>query len=287
MTMQKQMTTIAELYPEEYIIEEDLSEMGETNPHTRQGDKIADVLEWKYRDEGFLIVKNMNVHHSKVFNSRHYIVPDVTLVKINLSEAEIENINSWDAERQAPAVVFEVASRTTWPHDIQAGLHDKPVIYGRMGIKEYFACDPNYPPVWSPTQPPRLSRLRGWHYDEMGQPIEIMPDEQRRLRSEELDCYLIEDGNFISFVDANGQPLLTERVALAVARQEAEQQLQAEAQARQEAEQQLQAEAQARQEIEVERQQAEQRLQAEIKARQELEQRLAELLRKQSDENKN
>ena len=50
--------------------------------------------------------------------------------------------------RPSPTVVLEVASKSTWETDIAEGEKNKPWLYGRMGAREYFAYDPNNPPVW-------------------------------------------------------------------------------------------------------------------------------------------
>ena len=294
MAMQAQS---AVLYPEEYIIEEDLSDMGEINPHTRLIDRLAELLTWRFRLEGFLVLKDMDLMHPAIRNSGHYIVPDVMLIKITLSPEDEQALERWDATRQPPSVVFEVSSKSTWRHDVESQSHYKPAIYGRIGVKEYFAYDPQHPQVWRPRSP---RRLRGWRYDENGQATELSLDDQGRMYSQELGCYLVEDGYFLQFVDEDGQPLLTEREAAQLAQLEAQAQIQqaenkleqAQAQAQQvesklevtEAQlqqmaSQLQQVEQQRYEAEARSRQVEERLAQEARLRQELEQRLAEFLK--------
>lgn len=209
------------LFPEEYIIEEDLKEMGETNPHTNLIFYLKEVLKWYFHLQGWLVVSEMNVYHPLIRNSQHYIVPDVTLVKIALPFDEEQALSSWDAERMAPQVVFEIASKGTWPFDVRERDSDKPAIYGRIGVREYFSYDPHQPQVWTRA---RGIRLCGWRY-ENGQPLEIQRDEQGRLWSEELQCYLVPDGYFLRLVDSKGNRQLTEQEAENLARQQAEQQI--------------------------------------------------------------
>jgi hypothetical protein len=44
-----------------------------------------------------------------------------------------------------------------------------------MGVREYFAYDPNRPAVWGKKEGGGR-RLLGWWYDATGTPVEITPD---------------------------------------------------------------------------------------------------------------
>lgn len=218
------------VFPEEYIIEEDLKEMGESNPHTNLIEYLKDILQALYQLSRWLVISEMNVYHPAIRNSQHYIVPDVTLVKIVLSPEEEQALSSWDAERMAPQVVFEVASKGTWPFDVRERATDKPAIYGRIGVREYFTYDPHFPQVWTRN---RGIRLRGWRYED-GQPIELQLDVEGRLWSEELNSYLVPDGYYLRLTDREGLRRLTDREIDFQKRLEAEQraiQLEAERQA--------------------------------------------------------
>src|SRR5690348_911579 len=125
---------INQLYPEEYIIEEDQKEMGQSNPHKNLVDYLQAVLRWFYRLERWLAIAEMNVYHRAIRNSEHYIVPDVALVKIALPPDEEEALRSWNADRMPPQVIFEVCSEGTWPNDVRERDRDKPAIYGRIGV---------------------------------------------------------------------------------------------------------------------------------------------------------
>lgn len=234
MSIQHLKPETALLYPEEYIIEEDLKEMGETNPHKRLMIYLRMLLEWYYHQLGWLVITEMNVYHPAIRNTRKYIVPDVALVKIALPTEEVESLTSWDAERMAPQVIVEIASDKTWPNDVGSKDSDKPAIYGRIGVKEYFTYDPNHPQVWTKS---KGVRLRGWRYNEEGQPTELKPDEKGRLWSDELQSFLVPQGYLLRLTDQAGNWRLTKAEADEQARQAAEQRADSEAQARQAAEQ--------------------------------------------------
>ena len=270
------------LYPEEYIIEEDLKEMGDSNPHTILIDYLKAILKHYYALARWLIISNMDVRHPAIHNSRNYIVPDVTLVKVVLSEEEEATLISWNAERLAPSVTFEVSSKGTWPNDVRERDSDKPAIYARIGTKEYFAYDPHQPQVWARSGG---VRLRGWR-SENGRAVEIIPDEQGRLWSVELDSYLVPDGRFLRLTDREGKMRLTEAQAATQAQNQAfaAQQAATQAQnqalvAQQAAELRAYSEMTERQAEATARQQAEQNAQAEATARQQAELQVAELQR--------
>ena len=293
------------IYPEEYLVEED--EMSESDPQFHLILYLAEVLKWYYRYLTWYVTGNLELRHPSIRNSQHKIVPDVLVFKeISLTDKERRKLTSWDvATRGAPTVVFEISSRSTWAGDVQAGLSQKRAIYGRIGVKEYWAYDPNDPAVW---QNMGGRRLIGWRYDDAGQAYEIEEDERGWRWSEQLQSWLGADEALLRLYDANGQMRIRAQEAEAIERQariqaEAAQKLarqQTEAAqklARQQAKTaRLQAEAarlqteaaqeatrlQAEAAQEVARQQIETERQARLKAeaeRQNVEQRLAELER--------
>jgi hypothetical protein len=73
-----------------------------------------------------------------------------------------------------------------------------------MGVKEYFAYDPNDPQYWRD----KSRRLRGWRLSG-DQLQELKPDERGWLWSEELDSCLGADGEFLRLYDKPGNMRLT------------------------------------------------------------------------------
>jgi hypothetical protein len=98
-------------------------------------------------------------------------------------------------------------------------MKHKPWLYGAMGVREYFAYDPNEPPVWRPRSG---RRLLGWRYDAAGRPEDLTPDERGRLWRAELESWLAPAEELLQLYDAQGRLRLTGEEAEGRAREEAE-----------------------------------------------------------------
>ncbi len=203
MALQK---TDLELFPEEYLLEED--EMGESGPQFDLIHYLVEVMRWLFHIENWYIAGNLELYHHTVKNSQNKITPDISVFKgIIISSEARRTMTSWTVgPGEIPPVIFEISSQSTWRSDIMVGENNKPEIYGRLGVKEYFAYDPNEPPVWRAT---RGRRLVGWRY-ENGNPLEISPDELGRLWSSELNSWLVADGPMLRLYDQTNNLRLTE-----------------------------------------------------------------------------
>ncbi len=118
--------------------EEDLME--ETSVHRDLVSYLALVLTWQFRGQRCAIYENLNFYQTA--NPKEYpLAPDIAVIK----GAEHRPVRSWRVGKTGPApqVVFEIASEETWQKDLQ----EKPLKYGLMGVKEYFAYDPNEVPL--------------------------------------------------------------------------------------------------------------------------------------------
>ncbi len=206
------------LYPDEYIVEED--QMGN---NTAQGLFIRyfiKVLEWLYRAEHWLIAAELNHYHTALNNSEKMIVPDIAVFKgINIPLEEQPKVTSWDmrkGDKVCLPLVIEACSPSTYQNDIEADK--KPRLYGLIGVKEYFAYDPNPTPLW----PKRIgTRLLGWRYNDQGQAEAIRANSAGRLWSAVLESWLEPDGLYLRLYDAQGQKLLTAEEAEATAKEKA------------------------------------------------------------------
>jgi Uma2 family endonuclease len=193
----------------EYKFYEDclLDDMPESQPQIDLYDYVSDVLKYQYISEQCFITGNLAIYppDDKTYPFR-YIAPDVAVFKgVTLTERERSRLNSWRMvlkNRPAPDVVFEIASEDTWQQD----LDPKPENYRLLGVKEYFACDPQS--YW-PNHP---TGLRGWRYPN-GNIEEIQPDEHGRLWSNELDSWLVMEGLYLRFYDRDGNLRLTKAEA--------------------------------------------------------------------------
>ncbi len=214
----------------EYLLLED--EMGDSVAQTVLLTYLGAVLAHLYRETGWFVARNLSFYHAAVRNGQHLISPDIAVfVGLALPPAEQRRVTSWEMRpskgqlaRPAPTVVFEVSSGSTWKTDIAPGEEHKPWLYGQMGAREYFAYDPNDPPVWRTSQRQRLGRrLLGWRYDAGGRPVALEPDAQGRLWSAALESWLVPDEDLLRLYDAAGALRLTPDEHAMRARLEAEQ----------------------------------------------------------------
>jgi len=165
---------------------------------------LLKVLEWMYRAEGWFVVSNLNIYRLR---RRHEypLAPDVSVFKgIVAAKPNARTLRSrrlYEPGRIPPQVVFELASEETWRED----LEEKPAKYAELGVREYYAYEPNDPPYW----PTESGRLRGW-WLENGAMTEQPHDQQGRSWSAELESWLAPDGALLRLYDSDGQLRLTE-----------------------------------------------------------------------------
>lgn len=108
-----------------------------------------------------MITVNRHHYHPAIQNKLRLVVPDIAVFKdIPIQAEEQFWLSSWDMRqpgRPAPPVIFEIASGGTWPEDVE--ITRKPAVYGRIGVKEYFAYDPNEPSLWKSNQGSTCARV--------------------------------------------------------------------------------------------------------------------------------
>jgi Uma2 family endonuclease len=184
-----------EMHPEE-------EDMAETYKHMDLGDYLRQVLSWYYRFEKHLILKNQLVFSDDSL----YTSPDIAVVKdVNLTKTQIEKLKSWKINppsRPAPALAIEISSDSNWDKDIE--LDKLPKKYADLGVKEYFAYDPEG--YWN-----EEVRLKGWHnVNGQMQPLKL---KDGKIWSQELNCYVAADASWLWFEDKKGKTLLTKAEA--------------------------------------------------------------------------
>lgn len=208
--MAKQIEQEIEYYYDSHPTKEDL--MGERASHRSLTNYLAMVLKWSFHGQVCAIYENLNLY-STTDPDEYPIAPDIMVIK----GVEFEDIPSWSIARmgRSPQVVFEILSKKTWKTDIE----EKPELYAGMGIQEYFAYDPNMPPLSQKTK----RRLFGWRLNQMqGGMVRILPDASGRMWSEQLNSWLVPDGRNLRLYDRNDQLRLTEtEVAVKRAEEEA------------------------------------------------------------------
>jgi Uma2 family endonuclease len=161
---------------------------------------LASLLRWHFRTQDWFIVGNLAI----LQENYNPVGPDLAVFKnVTNSNNELNQLRSWrlgQPNRPAPAVTFEIASEGTWFDDLEI----KPDRYATLGVREYFAYDPQQSRLW-PNQP---SRILGWRYDTQGIIQSIPLDVRGWLWSEQLELWLAPDGEYLRFYTSQGQRVL-------------------------------------------------------------------------------
>jgi len=73
-------------------------------------------------------------------NGREHVSPDVYMV-LDYAPPLPAKWQTW-IEGKFPEIVFEISSPSTWRIDVGEGGEDKPALYKRRGVREYYIFDP-------------------------------------------------------------------------------------------------------------------------------------------------
>ena len=157
-----------------YYPESDGKPMGETDDHREEMVRHIEVLKDFYRGQKVYVSGDLLVYYVQG-NPRKYVVPDAFVAK-GISPRRRRVYKIW-VEGKAPDVVFETTSRKTRRKDTQ----DKPKLYARLGVKEYFLFDPHQEYLDPPLQGYRLA---GDGYE----PIPAAPDGSLRAANWACSC---------------------------------------------------------------------------------------------------
>lgn len=188
-------------YYDSHATAEDL--MGETSYHSELAEYLKLVLRWLFRGQPCAIYDNLN-HYQTLDTMEYPVAPDVAVIKGEVHRKR----RSWTVGETGPApqVVFEIASKETWRNDLLKNPHK----YYRMGVEEYYLYDPEAPQHLKY----KGRRLVGWQLNRDKKMLEeIQPDEQGRLWSEQLQSFLVPEGDNLRLYDSEGQRRLTEAEA--------------------------------------------------------------------------
>jgi len=195
--MVKELKHTVQYYYDSHPTEEDL--MGETSWHATLADYLKAVLFWLFREQPCAIYDNLNFYQTR--DSMEYpVAPDLAVIK----GLEFRHMRSWAMSRGEPVphVVFEILSQETWKKD----LLEKPRTYATMGVQEYFAYDPNEPPLRRGGEP----RLKGWRLNPASRAmVEIAATSTGWLWSEQLESWLVPDQAYLRLYDRHQQVRLT------------------------------------------------------------------------------
>ena len=180
--------------------ESDGKPMGETDEHRDAMIRHIQILQDYYRGQRVYVSGDLLVYYEQG-NPRKYVVPDAFVVK-GIAPKSHRVYKTW-VEGKGPEVVIETTSRKTRRKD----MVDKPQLYARLGVKEYFLFDPDQEYLDPPLQGYHLS---GTDY------ARIPPDNAGTLTSQELGLRLCVEQGCLQFYRLDtGERLLapTERAA--------------------------------------------------------------------------
>jgi Uma2 family endonuclease len=184
--------------------ESDGRPLGETDIHRDAMVRHIELLRHYYEGQQVYVSGDLLVYYEQG-NPKKFVVPDAFVVK-GIDPARRRVYKVW-VERKVPNAVIETTSRRTKRKDTT----EKPDLYARLGIQEYFLFDPTEEYL----DPP----LQGYRLD--GATYRPIPsDAQGGLVSEALGLRLqFEEGQLAFYRLENGERLLTsqERVAVEIA----------------------------------------------------------------------
>ena len=196
--------------------ESDGKPMGETDLHRDWMFRLLEIFRQRYRDEQVYIASDLLVYYEEGTPSK-FVVPDCFVV-LDCKPGRRRTFQTWN-EKRVPNVVFEVTSRGTSSIDIV----DKPVIYERMGVQEYFLYDPTASYLEPPLQGYRMTNGS----------LHQIAEANGRIRCETLgvELFLRED-NLVIVDKETGVEQLTRADAEELAREQAERMQEQELEAR-------------------------------------------------------
>jgi len=185
-----------ERYYDTHQSELEEEELGQSRSHFFAIQYLLLILEWLFESRGQKVGIVSDINFYQTANKKEKPKqPDIAVVDglevVPKRKKDYTPSYYVGANGPPPRVVFEIASQNTW----QVDLEEKPAIYARMGVREYFVFDPQ--PglgVWT-NQWRAKERLVGWRLQADGSYQELAKDEQGRMWSEELESWLVLDQN--------------------------------------------------------------------------------------------
>jgi Uma2 family endonuclease len=161
-----------------YYPETDGKPMGETDWHIKLIMNLRTSLENYFRDNENVYVSCDLLLYYEEGNPKKFVVPDVMVVR-GVKKGLRRIYKVWD-EGKSPCVVIEIVSKETWKKDVGEKLR----LYADLGVKEYYAFDPEYKYLKPPF---RAFRLVDGKFEE----VKIRGG---RIYSEELGLELVDTG---------------------------------------------------------------------------------------------
>ncbi len=175
--------------------------MGESDWHTDWTIRLRELLKHRYRDRAVYVGSDLIVYYEKG-NPRRSVVPDGFVV-VDHPTHRRRIFKTWDEGGRVPDVAFEFTSLSSEKKD----TIEKPGVYAKLGVKEYFVYDPEREYL---SPPLRGFRLDGHRY------VAIEPDASQSLHCLALGLSLrLQDDELLISDLVTGKPLLTSAEAAA------------------------------------------------------------------------
>ena len=177
-----------------YYPESDGRPMGESDQHRDAMVRIIELLKNHFEGQQVYVSGDLLLYYEQG-NPKKFVVPDAFIAK-GLKQKRRRIYRMW-VEGIVPQLVIETTSRKTKKKDTA----DKPELYAKLGIHEYFLHDPTGDYLDPPLQGYRLKESK---YDR------IVADSHGNLYSEELKLNLrIEDSELNLYHPETYQRLLS------------------------------------------------------------------------------
>lgn len=165
-----------------YYPESDGEPMAETDRHRNLIVGLIDILARYYSDRSDVYITGNIMFYYVEGVPEEVVSPDVMVI-FGVENAERRTYKLW--EEKVPAVIIEIASRSTFKND----RTEKRELYETLGVKEYVIFNPEYPKTL-----PSLIAYR--LIDKEFQPLKI---EDGRVFSKELNLELVDTENTLRF----------------------------------------------------------------------------------------
>ena len=132
--------------------ESDGEPMGETQTHVEELIALREALVHRFRDDPDTYVAGNMFVYWREGDPRAVFCPDVFFVR-GVDKRRRRTFKLWD-EGHPPTFVLELSSESTWLEDVG----NKKALCARLGVREYFLCDPEGLALHPPLQGFRLER---------------------------------------------------------------------------------------------------------------------------------
>ncbi len=172
-------------YGDLFVLEDE--DVSQSVAHLATLKYLVPILEWLFEGQGVGVAEDFRFYQPDIESSK--VAPDIAIVDgLVIDTSNSQKSYGVGIDGPPPRIVFEVASEYTWEKDVM--LTEKLGKYAQMGVKEYFACDPNPEQVWEGEWLQR-GRLLGWRLNpQTNSYTELKKDRQGRFKSEQLDSWL-------------------------------------------------------------------------------------------------